>query len=153
MNRLIPKYSFINLFLPYAKNYKYNIGVNIDSQNLKYDDLIIINNLKIKTSINIKEDYNKLRIDESNNSYNITTNTEFNYTNNNINESININLSNNLFKIDYNLKNNNNIIEKIDIPIFEIVDYNYDILLQHYHFLDNKSYNLYREIQKNINKL
>ena len=156
MNQLIPKYSFIKLFISHAKNYKFNICTYTNHHIQKYNDKFTINNMRIDSSIIIREEYRLNNTDYNSTYYNyIKTDMNLYFNNNHINEVIKINYSHDLFKIDYILKNNDIIIENIDIPKFIVYDYNYNILLQNYKFVDktidkNNYYKLILEIEKNL---
>lgn len=135
MNQLIPTYSFIKLFTTRLKIY--NTGV--------YNDKFRVYNMNINMNILHKD-------------YIIKTHINLHFDNNIIDETIQINRSDNYFLINYELKNNDLPIEKIEIPKFKIDNDNYKLLLKHYKFLDKTCddknyYNIFLDIQKKIKKM
>lgn len=148
MNQLIPKYSFIKLFLPKVK--KYNVDTYINHHIQSYNDSFNLNQMDVRMNLIMEEDYNNQK-DNVTNSLFVRTHIEINFNHNKIDEVIKINRSDNNFKIDYLLKNNKKVIDKIDIPKFKIDSENYKILLEHYKFFDNKEhYKLFINLQKLI---
>ena len=151
MNQLIPKYSFIKLFMSRVKNY--NVDTYINHHIKKYNQFFHLNNIKVNMNLILREDYDCKK--QITNSHFIKTHLQLLFNDHKIDELIKINYSNNHFKIDYNLKNNDSIIEKIDIPIFKVENNNYNILLNHYKFLDKTHnnedyYKLFLNVQKKI---
>ena len=135
MNQLIPKYSFIKLFLPYAKNYNHNLFHNIDIGYSSYHDIIKIKNMEIETNISIN---NNIRTN-----YNIITSTIFVYDNKLIKEDIDIKSDKLTYQIRYKLND-----ELINIPQFKIIDDNYKLLLDNFKFMNDDYYKYYIELNR-----
>ncbi len=57
MNHLLPKHSYIKIFLPYAKNYNCNLSQNININYTKYDDTFKIDNSKFRIIINMNNNF------------------------------------------------------------------------------------------------
>jgi len=149
MNQLIPTYSFIKLFLPRAV--KYNTDIYINYHTKKYTESFTLNNMDINMDIIFREDY----LYNPTNFYFIKTHIQLKLQDKNIDETIIINNSNDHFKINYDLKNNDEQVEKIDLPKFKIENNNYKLLLNNYKFLDKihnneDYYKLFISIQKTI---
>ena len=153
MNQLIPKYSFIKLFLPRVKEYNSNIYINHNHK--RYADIFTQNDMKVNITINIREDYvynHKIPIT---NYYFVNTHIQLLFQDKKIDELIQINHSDNHFKINYELKNNDIYVEKIDLPKFKVENNNHKLLLENYKFLDkihnNEDYHkLFIDIQKDM---
>ena len=139
MNKFLPNYSFISLFVPYAKNYNNNISINYitDICYIKYVDDIKLLNYDINTSITINEGLK--------NHYKINTLTQFKYNNIFIDERLDIEYNYKTYKIKYNI--NNNI---IDLNKFNVESNNLELLLEYYKFIDDKYYNVFKTIKNNI---
>ena len=154
MNQLIPKYSFIKLFLPYARYDKYRVLTYINHNISEFDNVFTLNNMRINTNIIIRKEY--YSNDSPNYNY-IKTDVELLFDDNKINELVKINYSDNLFKIDYELKKNNEDTYKINIPEFKICNNNYDLLLENYKFVEKSTnddnYKLFLQIEKNIDQV
>jgi len=151
MNHLIPKYSFIKLFMSRVENY--NVDTYINHHIKKHNQYFLLNNIKVNMDLILREDYDCK--EQIVNSHFIETHVQLLFNNHKIDELIKINYSNNYFKINYDLKNNNSVIEKIDIPKFKVENNNYNILLDHYKFLDKihnneDYYKLFLDVQKKI---
>ena len=157
--KLIPKYSFIKLFLPHAKNYNQNLYHNIDIGFTSYYDIIKIKNMQISANINIDigftsySDIFKIKkmeigtsIDINNNfklKHNITTSTTFVYDNKLIKENIDIKYDKLSYHIQYKLND-----ESINIPKFKIENDNHILLLEYYKFMSNDFHKYYIELDK-----
>ena len=139
MNKFLPNYSFISLFVPYAKNYNNNISINYitDICYIKYVDDIKLLNYDINTSITINEGLKH--------HYKINTLTQFKYNNIFIDERLDIEYNYKTYKIKYNI--NNNI---IDLNKFNVESNNLELLLEYYKFIDDKYYNVFKTIKNNI---
>ncbi len=151
MNQLIPKYSFMKLFIPHVK--KYNVNTYINHHIQRHNEMFNINNMNVNMDIVFREDYNSNIKNNITNSNFIKTELRLFFDNKSIDELIKINYSDNHFKIDYELKNNNKLVEKIDIPKFKVENNNYNILLEHYKFIDSsheKYYKLFTDIQNKL---
>ena len=149
MNQLIPTYSFIKLFLPRAV--KYNSDIYINYHTKKYAESFTINKIDINMDLIFREDY----LYNPTNSYFIKTHIQLKLQDKNIDETILIKNSNDYIKINYDLKNNDEQVEKIDLPKFKIENNNYKLLLNNYKFLDKiynneDYYKLFLGIQKTI---
>ena len=116
MNKLIPNYSFIKLFLPYAKNYNDNITYFVDICFISYKDKFKYLNNDISTNIIIKEQFED--------DYNINFFTKFTYNNFLIKENINIEYDKNTYKINYKLND-----DIINIKKFKVENNNLQLLL------------------------
>jgi hypothetical protein len=155
MTQLIPTYSFIKLFTPHIKLCNTEIYINYHIK--KYNNKFTLNNMNINMSILHREDYNHSHKDNFTNSLFINTHLKLFYDNMRIDETVQINYSENHFLINYELKNNDLLIEKTEIPKFKVENNNYRLLLEHYKFLDKSHnnenyYNLFTDVQKKIEK-
>lgn len=116
--------------------------------------------MKVNMNINIREGYDASSFKNPNtnpnyNYYFINTRIQLLSQDKKIDELIQINHSDNHFKINYELKNNDIYVEKIDIPRFEIENNNHKLLLENYKFLakihNNEDYHkLFLDIQKDM---
>ena len=136
MNKLIPNYSFIKLFLPYAKNYNDNITYFVDICFISYKDNFKYLNNDISTNIIIKEQFED--------DYNIDFFTKFTYNNFLIKENINIEYDKNTYKINYKLN-----ADIINIKKFKVENNNLQLLLEHYKFINDKYILIYNDIKNN----
>lgn len=136
MNKLIPNYSFIKLFLPYAKNYNDNITYFVDICFISYKDKFKYLNNDISTNIIIKEQFED--------DYNIDFFTKFTYNNFIIKENINIEYDKNTYKINYKLND-----DIINIKKFKVENNNLQLLLEHYKFINDKYILIYNDIKNN----
>ena len=136
MNKLIPNYSFIKLFLPYAKNYNNNITYFTDICFISYRDKFKYLNNNILTNIIIKEQYED--------DYNIDFFTKFTYNNFLIKENINIEYDRYTYKINYKLND-----DIINIKKFKVENNNLQLLLEHYKFINDKYILIYNDIKNN----
>lgn len=137
MSYLIPKYSFIKIFIPHSKHFHYNLGVPNIFYTV-YTDSININKTNIKTQIMVSNDEN-IHI--------IKTTSQFLYEKQFIKENIIIKQIDDTFNIKYNLSRDHNIISDINIPTFKIEGNNCKLLLEYYKFVDNSLYNIYEKLK------
>ncbi len=98
MNKLIPKYSFIKLCIPSMYNYNYYLSEYTNMNYIVFEELILINNIKINTMLKYNYNFNY--------NYNIITSVQFNINNQLINEQIIINNNLSNYKLTYKLNDN-----------------------------------------------